>query len=306
MTQEALTRLESGRGRLQSIWYEVRRLILLILGTGLGVWAYTLFQLPHNIAAGGLSGMGIIVNHFTGFSVAVFYLLVNIPLLILGYFALGGWRFLIYTLLSVVLFSVGTELLILYLPTYMGPDPITDNVLLSAVYAGLVGGVAAGLVYAAGATMGGTAILGRILQLRTGIPMSTIYLYIDGTIVITAGVVFGWEIALYAMLTLLLSGLAADYILEGPSRTRTATIITREPEAMIAALMAQLGRGVSYWPATGGYSGEPRTVILCTIFRPQVNDLNRIVSQVDPKAFVSIGITQVALGAGFTRLSNVR
>lgn len=290
------------RHRLYLVWSELKRFVLLLLGTGLGALAYVLFQLPYDIAAGGLSGVGIIVNHFTGFSVAWFYLLINIPLLILGFFALGGWRFLIYTLISVLLFSVGTEALLIYLPAYLGPRPLTENVLLSAVYAGLVGGVAAGLVYAAGATMGGTAILGRILQLRTGIPLSTVYLYIDGAIVITAGIVFGWEIALYAMLTLLLSGLAADYMLEGPSRSRTATIITRQPEAMVQALMTQLGRGVSYWEATGGYTGESRTIILCTIYRPQVNDLKRVVSEVDPQAFVSIGITQVTLGEGFTRL----
>ncbi|MEX1020370.1 MAG: YitT family protein [Litorilinea sp.] len=290
------------RQRLQTFWAELRRLILLLVGTGLGAFAYTLFQLPYDIAAGGLSGVGIIVNHFTGFSVAYFYLLVNIPLLILGFFALGGWRFLVYTLISVVSFSVATEALILQLPAYLDGGPLTDNVLLSAIYAGLVGGVAAGFVYGAGATMGGTAILGRILQLRTGIPLSTVYLYIDGAIVVTAGLVFGWEIALYAMLTLLLSGLAADYILEGPSRSRTATIVTQKPEAMVQALMTQLGRGVSYWEATGGYTGEPRTIVLCTIYRPQVNDLKRIVSEVDAQAFVSIGITQAALGEGFTRL----
>lgn len=290
------------RQRLYTVWLEIQRLFLLLLGSGLGALAYVLFQLPYDIAAGGLSGVGIIVNHFTGFSVAIFYLLVNIPLFVIGFFTLGRWRFLIYTVISVLIFSGGTEALLIYLPIYFGTQPLTENILLSAVYAGLLGGVAAGLVYAAGATMGGTAILGRMLQLRTGIPLSTVYLYIDGAIVITAGVVFGWEIALYAMLTLLLSGLAADYVLEGPSRTRTATIITRMPEELIPALMSQLGRGVSFWEATGGYTGEKRTIILCTIFRPQVNDLKRVVSEVDPQAFVSIGITQAVLGEGFTRL----
>lgn len=292
--------------RLSTILYETQRVILILVGAALGALAYVLFQLPYDIAAGGLSGIGIIVYRFTGFSVALFYLLVNIPLLVLGFFTLGGWRFLIYTVLAVVIFSAGTEALLYYLPLYMGTTALTENILLSAVYAGLLGGVAAGLVYAGGATMGGTAILARIMQMRTGIPLSTIYLYLDGAIVVTAGLIFGWEISLYAMLTLLLTGLAADYVLEGPSRTRTATIITRNPQELIPALMAELGRGVSYWEATGGFSREPRTVILCTIFRPQVNDLKRVVSEVDPTAFISIGITQAALGGGFTSLSKKR
>lgn len=291
-----------GQRRRFRIWLEIRRLVLLIAGTLISAAGYAIFQVPHDIAAGGLSGIGIIVNHFTGFSVGAFYLLVNIPLLVIGFFYLGGWRFLISTIIAVVLFSAATEYAILFLPVYLGPEPLTRDILLSAIYAGLIGGIGGGLVYAAGATLGGTAILGRILQLRTGVPLSQVYLWVDGAIVVTAGIVFGWELALYAMLTLLLSGLAADYALEGPSRARNAIIITTQKEAMVHALMTQLDRGVSVWEATGGYTGAPRSVIMCTIYRPQVNELKRVVGEVDPQAFVSIGITQEVLGSGFSPL----
>jgi uncharacterized membrane-anchored protein YitT (DUF2179 family) len=274
----------------------------LLIGTLIAAIGYAVFQVPYNIAAGGVSGIGIIVNHFTGVSVAAFYLLVNIPLFILGFFTLGGWRFLLTTAIAVLLFTAATEALILYLPSVLGPEPITADPLLCAIFAGLIGGIGTGFVFAAGATLGGTGILGRILQLRTGIPLSQLYLWVDGAIVVTAGLVFGWESALYAMLTLLLSGLAADYALEGPSRARNAIIITTEREKMTQALLTRLDRGVSFWDATGGYTGEARTIILCTVSRPQVNDLKRIVSEVDPRAFVSVGITQEVLGSGFSRL----
>jgi uncharacterized membrane-anchored protein YitT (DUF2179 family) len=201
-----------------------------------------------------------------------------------------------------VLFTAGTSAASRYLPQYLDTFPITDDALLSAIFAGLLSGVGAGFVFAAGATLGGTDIFGRILQLRTGIPLSQLYLWLDGAVVVTAGLVFGWESALYALLTLLLYGIAADYALEGPSRARNALIITTEREKMVDALMSQLGRGTSYWEATGGFTGERRTMILCVIYRPQVNDLKRIVSEVDPLAFVSIGNTQEVLGSGFTRL----
>jgi uncharacterized membrane-anchored protein YitT (DUF2179 family) len=285
------------------VWDEFRRFTLLALGALISAAGYALFQVPHNIAAGGVSGIGIIVNHYTGFSVSLFYFLVNIPLLVLGFFMLGGWRFLFNTLLAVLLFTGATEAAVRYLPPYMNTLPITNNVLLSAVYAGLIGGIGTGFVFAAGATLGGTDILGRILQFRTGVPLSTVYLWTDGAIVVTAGLVFGWELALYAMLTLLLGGLAADYALEGPSRARNAVIITTQPEAVVAALMARLERGATVWQATGGYTGEARTVVFCTIYRPQVNELKRIVSEIDPAAFVSIGVTQQVLGSGFSHLN---
>lgn len=281
---------------------ETRRLILLIAGAVISGVGYAIFQVPYDIAAGGVSGIGIIVNHYTGFSVSLFYLIANIPLLIFGFFGLGRWRFLFTTLLAVAVFTVAIDAATLYLPPYLGAPPITEDVLLSAIYAGVLMGIGEGLVYAAGSTLGGTAILGRILQLRTGIPLSTTYIWVDGVIVITAGLVFGWELALYAMLTLLLSGLGADFMLEGPSRARNAIIITTRPEPIIAALMAKLERGVSHWEIVGGYTGEKRTLVFCTIYRPQVSDLRQIVSEIDPDAFVSIGVTQQVLGSGFNRL----
>ena len=286
------------------LWRELRRYLLLLIGTTIAAIGYAVFQVPYNIAAGGVSGIGIIVNHFTGFSVAAFYLIANLPLFVLGYFMLGGWRFLLKTVISVLLFTAATEAIQLYLPNLLGAAAITADPLLSAIFAGLIGGIGAGFVFAAGATLGGTDIVGRILQLRTGFPLSQLYLWVDGAIVVTAGVVFGWEAALYAMLTLLLHGLAADYALEGPSRARNAMIITTERDHMVQALMTRLDRGVSYWEGTGGYTGDPRAIIFCTIYRPQVNDLKRIVHEVDPRAFVSIGITQEVLGYGFTRLDS--
>ena len=294
------------RKRLMRGLDELRRLLLVLIGAGISALGFSLFQVPYNIAAGGVSGIAILINHFTGWPIAAMYLAMNVPLFVVGFIFLGRWRFLINTALSVVIFSFGIGWFSQVLPTYLATWPITDNILLSAIYAGLVGGIGGGLVYWAGATLGGTAIIGRVIQVKTGLALSQIYLFVDGAIVLAAGVVFGWETALYAMLTLLLSGIATDYVLEGPSRTRTATIITSNPQPIIAALIEELGRGVSHWDATGGFTGTPRTVVLCTIYRPQVNDIKRIVARLDPDAFVTIGMTQQALGKGFSELGERR
>jgi uncharacterized membrane-anchored protein YitT (DUF2179 family) len=102
----------------------------------------------------------------------------------------------------------------------------------------------------------------------------------------------------------MLSGMAADYVLEGPSRARTALIVTNKPDELIRAIDEQLGRGASQWDATGGYQGEKRTIVMCAIYRPQVNDLKAIIAQIDPTAFVTIGMTQQVLGLGFTRVDH--
>lgn len=178
------------QSRRRIVWNEVRRLFLLLLGVIISALAFSLFQVPFNLAAGGISGLGIIVAHFTGFSAAIFFFIANVPLLLLGWFMLGGWRFLYRTIIAVFVFTVVTGSASSVLPTYLAQWPITDNILLSAIYAGMVGGVGGGLIFGAGGTLGGTAIIGRIIQERTGMPLSQIYLFVDGAIVITAGFVW--------------------------------------------------------------------------------------------------------------------
>lgn len=290
------------RIRWSRIWDELWRLLLILVGATVAGLGFSLFQAPYNIAAGGVTGIAILINHFTGWPISAMYLVMNIPLFVLGFFYLGRWRFLFSTAIAVLVFSTTIGFADQYLPALLEEWPITDNILLSTIYAGLVGGIGGGLIYLAGATIGGTAIIGRIIQVKTGLSLSQIYLFVDGTIVLAAGIIFGWEIALYAVLTLLLSGQAADFVLEGPSRARTAMVITTRPEVITKALIAELGRGVSYWEAVGGYTGEVRTIVMCTIYRPQVGDLKRIVASHDPHAFVIIGTTQQALGEGFTEL----
>jgi uncharacterized membrane-anchored protein YitT (DUF2179 family) len=279
-------------------------LLLILVGAALSGLGFSLFQAPYNIAAGGVSGIAILINHFTNWPISTMYLAMNAPLFVLGFFYLGRWRFLFSTAVAVLVFTAAIGLSDQYMPQLLEEWPITDNILLSAIYAGLVGGIGGGLIYQAGATIGGTAIIGRIIQVKTGLSLSQIYLFVDGAIVLVAGVIFGWEIALYAVLTLLLNGQAADFVLEGPSRARTAMVVTSRPQEITRALISELGRGVSYWEAIGGYTGEPRTIVMCTIYRPQVGDLKRIVASHDPRAFVIIGTTQQALGEGFTELRN--
>lgn len=287
----------------RAIGKELGNLLLMLIGVGLAAIAYAIFQVPFNISAGGLGGVGLIINYFTGWSVGVLYGVLNVPLLILGFFQLGGWRFLIRTVIAVGLFSAATDLILVYAPLYLEEIPLTDDVLLNTIYGGIVGGIGGGLIYRAGATMGGTGILGRVIQLRTGVPLSQVFLYTDGLIVVSLGVVFGWEVALYSMLALFLNGLASDYTLEGPSSVRATTIITERPDEMVPALMDGLGRGISRWEITGGYTGDQRAMLLCIIYRPQVTELKRIVGDIDSNAFVVIGNAHQALGSGFVPLT---
>ncbi|MCS7072468.1 MAG: YitT family protein, partial [Anaerolinea sp.] len=162
------------------------------------------------------------------------------------------------------------------------------------------------LVLRAGGTLGGTSTLGRILQVRFGIPLSASSLYTDGVVILLAGLVFGWESALYAMVMLYIGAATTDYVLEGPSVIRTAVVITDKPREVADVIMAEMGRGVTAWEARGMFTDQPHTMLYITVGRAQVGELRRLVFNTDPKAFVVIGQGHTAYGRGFREVKPAR
>lgn len=279
--------------------------LLIIIGSILAAFGYVVFQVPFQIAAGGVSGLAIIFNEYTGLTVGMLYFILNIPLIIVGYFQLGGFKFILSTINSVITFSMASDIFVRLLPLYMKVYPVSEDLLLNCIYAGVSVGLGAGIIYRAGGSMGGTSIPARILQKRMGFPLSQSYLYTDMIVIVLAGFAFSWEKAMLALLTLLLGGMASDFVLEGVSQVRIAWIITDHPKVMSRTLMAELQRGVSMWQMTGAYSDTERTMLYCTVRRSQVSDLKYLVSAIDPKAFLVIGTAQQAWGGtGFSHLKS--
>jgi len=266
-------------------------LLLTIGGLVLAV-NLNLFLAPWRIAPGGVSGAAIIVNALTGWPIGLLMFFLNIPLIAVGFRYLGRFRFLIRTLYVVILYSLGVDVLAHWLP----PAGITDDLLLNALYGGVVGGIGTGLAYRGRGTTAGTGILSRVLQLRTGIPVSQLYLVTDGGVILVAGIVFGWERALYALITLFIWGLAVDFVLEGPSMVRTAFIVTNSPQEVADAVFKHLNLGLTAWSSKGMFTEEKHTVLFCTLRRPDVNTLRSIVAKVDPHAFIVIGKGHQATG----------
>lgn len=267
------------------------------IGAMTSAFGYSMFMVPFNLAAGGIGGLGVIFNHYTGWPPGVLFLLMNLPLLVLGFFQLERWRFLFSCLLSILVFSLSADLFSNYLPSVMKTFPVTDDLLLNAIYGGLFFGLGVGIVFRYGGTFGGTVIPARILHAKTGYPLSQTFFYFDGGIILLAGMVFGWELAMLGMLALFISGLAADFVLEGVSQVRTITIVSYRPEELKRAIMLNLGRGISQWEVTGCYSDRKFTMLFCTISRSQVHDLKAVVAEYDHEAFLVVGVAQQAVGS---------
>ena len=280
-------------------WKVIQAYGFILVGSLIQALAMRLFLIPGRLVSGGISGAAQLINAYTHWPVGLMVLIGNAPLFLLGWRYLGGSRFALRTAVAVATFSFFTDFLALFLPA----NGLTQDLVLNSLYGGLMLGIGLGLVYRGQATSGGSDILGRILNDRLGISISQAYLVTDSLVVLSAGFVFGWTQALYGLVMLYVSGLAAELSSEGTGVFRTALIVTNEAEAVTQSIFKNLERGVTILPGTGGYTGNPRPVLYCVVTRAEVNQLKTLVREADPRAFMVIGAAHEALGEGFRPLT---
>lgn len=290
---------------IKPYWPTVRDYFLIVLAALIQAVSLRLFFIPANLASGGVSGISQLINHFTGWPVGLMILIGNLPLFALGWRFLGGYRFALRTAVFIFTYSIFTDLLVttaLFGANGAGTaliDDLQGDIFLNSLYGAIVSGIGYGLVYRARGTSGGSDVLARILNHYRGTPMTQSYLMVDTVVILGAGFVFGWKAALYAMIALYVSGLAAETTLEGGGTVRTAMIVTSEPEAVSNRVLEELQRGVTVLEGTGAYTGAERPVLYCVISRAEVASLKAIVHETDPRAFMVIGVAHEALGEGF-------
>jgi uncharacterized membrane-anchored protein YitT (DUF2179 family) len=272
-----------------------RDYFLITCGALLQALALRLFLVPADLVSGGVSGLAQLINHYTGWPIGVMILVGNAPLFLLGWRFLGGPLFIARTAFAVLAVSFFTDLLVFFLPA----NGLTDDLLLNTLYGGVISGVGYGLVYRGRGTSGGSDILARILNHWRSIPISHCYLLVDSVVILAAGLTFGWKNALYALVLLYVSGIAAEGVTEGPNLMRTAMIITTCPREIADQILGDLERGVTFLDGKGGYTGADRTILYCVISRAEVGQIKSLVHQVDPKAFMVIGQAHEVLGEGF-------
>lgn len=269
--------------------------IQIILGCLIGGAAYPLFLVPNSIAPGGLSGLAMVLNHLFHWPVGLTSLIMNIPLFLVGYKAMGKlfvWRSLVAT----VVFSLSIDLI--KLPA-MTVDP-----LLGTLYGGLLLGVGLGLILRGGATTGGTDMIARMVHSRMPfITVGVFLLMIDCVVVILAGAVMGTSEGLYAMISIFISSKVIDMVMAGFSSNKACFIITKQWDAVTRQILRDMNRGVTQLTARGAYSGEERPVVLCVASRQEVARLKDIVREADENAFMFVTEAHEALGEGFSKLA---
>jgi len=279
-------------------WRALQDYAFILLGSLVQAISMRLFLVPAQLVSGGISGAAQIINFYTHWPIGLMVFIGNAPLFILGWRFLGGRRFALRTAAAIIFFSFFTDFLTLFIPA----KGITQDLVLNSLYGGISLGIGLGLVYRGRGTSGGSDILARILNNRLSIPLSQSYMITDTLVVLAGGFTFNWERALYGLIVIYVSGLVAEMVSEGSSIFRTAMIITSQPDEVSRRVLKEMVRGLTILPGTGAYTGAPRPVLYCVITRPEVNQLKELVREVDPQAFMVIGIAHEALGEGFKPL----
>jgi len=275
----------------------IMRWVLMVAGSLISAIGVMIFMTPFDIAPTGVTGVAVILNITVGLPIGLMNFILNIPIMVWAARMLGGWRVVAWTGIFIVIFSVSLDGLTQFFP----PAGVSDEILLNAIFGGILGGVGGAMVIRAGGTTGGVSTLGRVLQEKYGFPLSSTYLYANVAVILLIGAVLGWEGALFAMVAIGVEGAVTDYVLEGPSVIRVAVVITDYPKEVSQVVLHQLRRGVTSWSATGMYTGRQRHILYVTVSRFQIDAFRTLVHSVDPEAFLVIAQGHVAYGEGFKK-----
>ena len=269
-----------------------------VFGSAVFALGFAVFLEPNDLNAGGITGLSMVIVRFANHgSVGTFTALLNLPLFIIGGFKIGK-KFLVGSLFGMALCSIAIDLFA------MLPAPRVDP-LMGAIYGGAICGVGLGIVFATGASTGGSDIIVRLLKKRwQHIPIGTINTIFDACVAILTGIVFrDVSRALYSGIAIFLCGRVIDAVVYRFDYSKVALIITKEHEDVAAKISTELDRGVTYLHGEGYYSHQEFKVILTAVKRHQIAFLKQLVVQIDPDAFIIVQEAHQVLGDGFSRYS---
>ena len=270
--------------------------VQIVMGCVIGAAAYPTFLDPGKIAPGGLTGVAMILKHLWGWDIGITSLMLNVPLFIIGYKAMGR-LFAFRSLVATVLFSLMIDLLPL--------QEITVEPMLGTLYGGILLGIGLGFILRGGATTGGTDMAARMVHKYLPFLSVGMFLFlIDCVVVVAAWIFIGSSEALYALICIFISGKAVDMVMLGLSSNKACFVITDAWERVSQRLLNEMERGVTQLSARGAYTGKDRPVVLCVLPPQEVSRLKEIIRQEDERAFMFITDAHEALGEGFSNLMN--
>ena len=273
----------------------IKKYLVLIIGSLIYSAGLEIFLVPNNIIDGGIVGISIMASYLTGIPFGVYMLVLNLPFLYLGYKQIGK-TFAISTIISIIALSIFSE--------FLEPVPqITQDYFLAAIFGGIIAGAGVGLVIRQGGSLDGTEITAIILDRKTSFSVGEVVMFFNLFILGAAGFVFGWDKAMYSLVTYFIISKMIDVVLKGLDESYAVMIVSDEYEEIADALMHRLGRGVTYLHGQGAYTGDDKQVLYCVVTRLEVVKLKEIALEKDETAFVTINPVHDIVGGRFKKKS---
>lgn len=271
---------------------KIKNFIFLTFAGIINAFGITIFLSPVKLYDSGISGTSMLLSQLTPswISLSVFLVLLNIPLFLYG-LKKQGRVFTIYAIYCVTVYSICAWLITDVLPIDVSmASPLAENdLLLCALFGGLISGVGSGTAVRFGGAMDGIEVMAVIFSKRLGLSVGSFVMGYNIILYIFCGIfVNSWILPLYSIITYAVGIKALDFIVEGLDRSKAATIITTKADEICSALSQEFGSGITAVDATGGYSGKPKTMIYFVVNRFQITKMRNIVREIDASAYITI------------------
>ncbi|MGM9531413.1 YitT family protein [Intestinibacter sp.] len=269
--------------------------LLITIGAAFAAVALEIFLVPNNIIDGGIIGISIMLSYVTKIQLSILTLVLNIPFLILGYKQLGK-SFLIKAAYAMVVFSILLE-------QFKPVEELTNDILLATVFGGVLLGIGVGFVIRYGACLDGTEVVAILISKKMSFSVGQVVMFFNFFIYATASLLFGWDRALYSILTYFITFKIIDMVSEGLEQAKAAMIITNHGEEIANSIYKHLGRTVTMLEGEGLISGK-KVVLYAVVTRIEIPELKRIVAADDYSAFVTITDVNEIVGKHIKKKKN--
>ena len=267
-----------------------KNILMLTIAGIINAIGVTIFISPVNLYDSGISGTSILLSQQTGLTMSIFLVLLNIPIFIYGT-KKQGKLFTIYAIYTVIIYSIGAWLINDVLPVDVSvASPIAkQDLLLCAVFGGMISGLGSGLAIRYGGAMDGIEVMAVIFAKKIGVSVGTFVMAYNALLYVTCGLLMkDWILPLYSIVTYYAGLKTIDFIVDGLDRAKSAMIITEHPTEICEALAYHFESGSTRIKATGGYSNRDKTMVYFIVNRFQVTKMKNIVHEIDPQAFITI------------------
>lgn len=273
-------------------------IIIVIIGTALTALGIHTFISSNAIGMGGVTGIAIVLSYLTKIPIGIFTLVMNVPMLFVGFRKLGK-EYILKTAVSVVTFTVVMDYLMVFVPIY------TNDKLMASIFGGVIMGIGYGLIYWRGAASGGMDIAVKLVAKRYPyFSMGNILTVTDIVVIAMAVLVYkNIDTAMYAIIVSFVYTRAVNTILYGRNPGKLVLIVSKEKEAIRAQVLESMNRGLTLLQGKGAYTGNPEEVIMCAVPDSEFYKLKRIVNEVDENAFLIVVNSNEIMGKGFQHYS---